>query len=371
MLSRDGMTKFRDQLLAVVNGLVGDYLVHSQNALAITADFFIDGAPLPRSRAAFAARDPQPSSRVVVLVHGLMGTERNWQPPRHRSAARGVSADTVSNATTEPASDAAPANSAAADITNELAVPDFGARLAVDHGFEPFYVRYNSGQAIPDSGVQLAALLQQLSECYPVAITELLLVGHSMGGLVIRAACHQAAMQQAPWLRLPMRAVYIGTPHRGAPFERIGRVTTNLLRAINDPVTRLLASIAGLRSAGIQDLGDADVRHEDRARRQPQLSLRDPRHPVPLLATMQHLLIAGAISDKAWLTALFGDSIVPLASARNDGGIDPHNVVTIEGIAHVQMLHDPRVYTALSKWLIAAPLSTTQHDLSTESTEST
>ena len=153
-----------------------------------------------------------------------------------------------------------------------------------------------------------------------------------------------------------MRAVYIGTPHRGASFERLGRVTTHMLAAINDPVTRLLASIAHLRSAGIQDLGDADVRHEDRARRQPQLSLRDPRHPVPLLVSMQHLLIAGTLSDKAWLTALFGDSIVPLASARDDGGFDARSVITIAGISHMRLLHDARVYAALSNWLGAAPL---------------
>ena len=370
MLCRNGMTKIRDQLLAVVNGLVGDYLVRSQNALAITADFFVDGAPLPRTRAAFAARDPQPSSRVVVLVHGLMGTERNWQPPVPRSAAVVAAAGAVSDDSAAPTGDAGPVDGMANDAPSELAaVPDFGARLANDHGFAPYYVRYNSGQAIADSGVQLAALLQHLSECYPVAITELLLVGHSMGGLVIRAACHHAAMEQAAWLRIPMRAAYIGTPHRKTPYERIGRVTANLLGAINDPVTRLLASIAGLRSAGIQDLGDADVRHEDRGRRQPQLSLRDPRHPVPLLATMQHLLIAGAISDKAWLSALFGDSIVPLTSARNDGGIDPHNVVTIAGITHMQMLHDPRVYTALSKWLGTAPVPKSQHNSPTEPTQ--
>ncbi len=345
MLCRSSMSKVRDQLLAVVNGLVGDYLVRSQNALAITADFFVDGVPLPPTRAAFAARVQQPSSRVVVLVHGLMGTERNWQPPMPPSAAKDAA---------DPATLPDPATTA---TLAKPTVPDFGAQLAADHGFVPFYVRYNSGQAIADSGVQLATLLNQLCDCYPVPITELLLVGHSMGGLVIRAACHQAAMEQSAWLRIPMRAAYIGTPHRGAPFERLGRVTTNFLAAINDPVTRLLASIAGLRSAGIQDLGDADVRHEDRARRQAQLSLRDPRHPVPLLASMQHLLIAGAISDKAWLTALFGDSIVPLASARNDGEIDPCNVVTIAGITHMQMLHDPRVYSALTNWLHAHQVS--------------
>jgi triacylglycerol lipase len=319
------VSRIRDQLLAVVNGVVGDYLVRSENTLAIDSDYFVAGKPLPHTTQAFATQFPDPSAKVVVFVHGLMGTERNWRiaPPK--------SVDAIA-----------------------VADEDFGIWLTRDVGYTALYVRYNSGQPIADSGAQFASLLDVLVRCYPREISHLLLIGHSMGGLVIRAACHQGSIDHARWLAIPTRAIYVGTPHRGAPFERLGRLGTNLLAAINDPVTRLIASIAQNRSAGIQDLGDADLRHQDRARRLPHYSLRDPRHPVPLLPNIKHLLIAGAISDKAWLSALFGDSIVPLASARYDGGIDPNNVVTITGISHTGMLTDSRVYQEMLRWISPA-----------------
>lgn len=311
------MAAFRDQLLAAVNGVFGDYLVRTSNGLAIDCGFFFNGAPLPHDPNAWRTVYPNATGRVVILVHGLMATERNWQNP--------------------------------ASATNPR--EDFGTRLAAEQGFTPLYVRYNSGQPIADSGAQFASLLDDVCALYPVPITELLLLGHSMGGLVIRAACYQGSHEGAAWLNVPTRAVYIGTPHRGAPFERLGRVTVRVLKAVNDPVTRAVATVANLRSAGIQDLGDADLRHEDRARRRPMLQLRDGEHPVPLLPHIQHLLIAGALSDKAWITALLGDAIVPLSSARYDGGVKANQVVTITGIGHGVMLRDDRVYRAVADWL--------------------
>ena len=95
------------------------------------------------------------------------------------------------------------------------------------------------------------------------------------------------------------RAIYLGTPHLGTPLERVGRVIAKLLRAVPDPYAQLAAQLAELRSDGVKDLGDADLRHQDRARGQPRIGLRDPRHPVPLLPELQHYLIAGSLSTDA------------------------------------------------------------------------
>src|SRR5262249_14992739 len=163
------------------------------------------------------------SSRVAVLVHGLMCTESVWRFP---------------------------------DGT------DYGTRLAADLGFTPLYVRYNSGRSIADSGASLARLLTALVEAYPCPIEEIAFIGDNMGGLVVRSACHAATMEQHRWLDLVRRAIYVGTPHLGAPLERLGRVVTSVLGAIDDPYTRLIAEVAELRSDGVKDLGDADLRHE-------------------------------------------------------------------------------------------------------------
>jgi pimeloyl-ACP methyl ester carboxylesterase len=231
---------------------------------------------------------------------------------------------------------------------------DYGARLAADLGYTPLYLRYNSGRSIADNGAALSQLLESLVESYPRPIDQLLLLGYSMGGLVIRSACHFAGLEQRSWLGKVKRAIYIGTPHRGAPLERAGRTIAGLLRAIPDPYPQLFGDIANLRSAGIQDLGLAHLRHEDRAAAVSDRLLRDPRHPVPLLASIQHYLIAGSWLRDPRLAALFGDAVVPLASATDGACFDaasralpPDHVKLFPGLAHLDLPRDALVYAAL------------------------
>ncbi len=305
-----------DLALSILNGVVGQHLARTRNPLATETGFFLHDAALGLTREALRAAYPQATKTVVVLIHGLMATEGHF---------------------------------AWADGS------DYGSRLAHDHGMTPLYLRYNSGQAIADTGAQLSSLLTQLLAVYPAPIEELVLIGHSMGGLVVRAACHVASLEGAPWLALARRAFYLGTPHRGAPLERVGRVLARVLRTIDDPYTRLIAEIADLRSDGIKDLGDAALRHEDRARRSsafPPLGLSDALHPVPLLPSITHYLIAGALSEQPYLGEALGDSLVPVSSAT-DGAVRPEHAQVLAGISHNALAHHPRVYEQLSAWLCA------------------
>ena len=284
-----------DIALAVLNGAVGDYLSRTDNALATPMDCL----DLGRGKV---------SSRAVVLIHGLMNTEAVWSFPDGQ---------------------------------------DYGSMLARDFGLTPRYVRYNTGLAISENGAALSRTLDGLVASWPVPLEELLLLGHSMGGLVARAACHVASLEAGSrWLPLVRRAIYVGTPHRGAPMERVGRVVAKVLSTIDDPVTRLIGEIANLRSDGIKDLGDADLRLEDRARRTDSISLRDARHPVPLLPSIRHLLVAGTISNEPWVSALFGDTIVPVPSATF--GLLTAKI--LPGVLHVPLAHDLQVYAALEAW---------------------
>ena len=313
------MSRGVDTALAILNGLVGDHLARTGNGLALSMELVHAGKPLPVTREPLRAAHPNATDRVVLLVHGSMGTEANWSFPDGS---------------------------------------DYGSMLARDLGFTPLYLRYNTGRAIADSGAELDALLQQLVSAYPVPLRELVPLCFSMGGLVLRAASHQASLQGHTWLKKVERAVYIGTPHRGSPVERAGRVVARTLRAIPDPYTQLLGQLGDLRSAGIRDLGDADLRHEDRARKA-GLWLRDPAHPVPLLADMQHFLIAGSLSADPRLAMLFGDAMVPVPSATADGCFDasqplpPSHVHLIHGVAHPMLTHHPEVYAQLRRWLEA------------------
>jgi triacylglycerol lipase len=303
--------------LGVLNGTLGDYLAQTGNGLATPMQLVVDGEPVALDRAALERAYPRAGSRVVLLAHGLMCTESVWDIPGGG---------------------------------------DYGAFLERDFGLSPLYLRYNSGLAIPDNGAELARLLESLTGAWPVALDEILLLGFSMGGLVVRAACHQASVGGMRWLSLVRRAIYVGTPHLGAPYERIGRVLSKLASVVPDPFARLAAQIGDLRSDGIKDLGDADLRHEDRARRRVG-SLRDPEHPVPLLPDIQHYIVAGALSTDPRLAMVFGDALVPMSSGTNglraEPGtlaLPPRHVRVFAGTAHMTLAHDPSVYEQIREW---------------------
>ena len=307
-----------DQTLAVLNGLVGDYLVREENPLATEMGCYRDGAPVVLDVASLARTYPDAGPRAAVFVHGVMTTESVWRFADGR---------------------------------------DYGSRLQASREITPFYVRYNTGRPIADNGVALAQLLDALVAAYPVPLSELILVGYSMGGLLLRSACHVAATQQLAWLARVKRAIYVGTPHLGAPAERVGRLVTKVLHTIPDPYTRLIGDLSNLlRSAGLKDLGDADLRHEDRAGPNGRLSLLDARHPVPLLPGIEHTLIAGSLSMDARIAALFGDAIVPISSAtlrnaeaRPELALPPDHVHVLPGRSHVDLAHDDEVQALLER----------------------
>jgi triacylglycerol lipase len=287
-----------EQLLAVLNGLVGHHLVASSNGLATRMAFYREGLALAPTADAWAAAYAGSSPRVVVLVHGVMCTETIWRM---------------------------------ADGS------DYGALLQRDHRFTPLYVRYNSGQSLSESGRQLSLLLEELCQLYPVPIEEIVLLGYSMGGLVVRAACHIGEVEKRRWLSEVKRAIYLGTPHLGAPAERLGRATSWLLRAIGNPYTRLIAEVGDLRSDGLKDLGHAALRTEDRVLGHALASLWNRDHPVPLSGGLEHHLIAGV-----------SDVVVPLSSASH-GKAFPRSTTVVPGVGHLDLPRHPMVYARISE----------------------
>jgi triacylglycerol lipase len=305
-----------EQSLAILNGVLGDHLARTANGLSTALSFVSEGVPVTVDRATFARVIPRAKPKVAVLVHGLMCTEQVWKM-----------------------SDGS----------------DYGSLLERDLAVTPLYVRYNSGRAIADNGAALSDLLEALGDAYPSMIEEIVPIGFSMGGLVIRSACHAAQKKGHTWLSRVRRAIYIGTPHGGAPLERAGRLLVRVLRSVPDPYTRLIADIGDLRSLGLRNLGDGHV-HEDQNACQTagSISLRDRRHPVPLLPEIQHYLIAGALAADPRLALWFGDALVPLSSATADACGDvrtamfpPDHVKVFHAFAHMRLAHDPAVYAQI------------------------
>ncbi|HTP45783.1 MAG TPA: alpha/beta fold hydrolase [Casimicrobiaceae bacterium] len=311
----------REALLAALNGVLGDYLEASSNPLAIPMHLRRGGIALPSEGRALAAAIPGAGGRLVVLLHGLCMNDLQWKRRGH----------------------------------------DHGAALARDLGYTPVYLHYNSGLHVSTNGRAFAAQLEELVRAWPVPLTELVLVGHSMGGLVARSACHYGALARHGWLRRLNKLVFIGTPHRGAPFERGGHWVDILLSASR--YTAPLARLGKIRSAGITDLRFGSLVDEDWEERGRFRRSDDIPTTVPLPKGVACYAIAGAIGKKAGRLGarLMGDGIVPLESAlgrhpdvRLALNFDESRRWVARGTGHLDLLSRPEVYAQIKRWLAAS-----------------
>ena len=142
-----------DTAASFLNGCFGDYLSDRDNGLAIDMAFYRNNLPLKLSPEALNAACPSPTGKLCVLVHGLCCHEGAWGFPGDHARS-------------------------------------YGSALQHDLGYTPFSLRYNTGLPIAYNGQTLDTLLERLLAAYPVPVDDLVLIGHSMGGLVLRAACH-------------------------------------------------------------------------------------------------------------------------------------------------------------------------------------
>ena len=257
----------RDAAVAALNGVAGDILQSSGNALAIDARFRRDGATLSLDALHLL---PDLGPKPLVLLHGSSMSDRQWLRGGH----------------------------------------DHGAALARDLGYTPIYFFYNSGLHISTNGRTLAALLDRLVAAWPVPVTSLTLLGHSMGGLIARSACHVA--ESHPWRSKLTKLVCIGTPHHGAPLERGGAWLQALLGASR--YSSPLARLAQVRSAGVTDLRYGLVLDEHWHDRDRFALGADPRARLALPVSVACYALAGTTARDASDT-LSGDGLVPVASA--------------------------------------------------------
>ena len=158
----------------------------------------------------------------MIFVHGVIETDEWWSGP---------------------------ARARAGDPT--AIGEDFGTRLTRDLA-STVQIRYNSGRHVSHNGADLADLLDELVTAWPRPVRRLVLVGHSMGGLVARSALHQAFERGRTWPHRTRHLVCLGTPHTGAPLERGANALAWGLRQLDEsaPFAALLAA----RSAGIKDM---------------------------------------------------------------------------------------------------------------------
>lgn len=250
-------------------------------------------------------REERPAERLVVFLHGLCMNERAWRGPAHAAFAR-------------------------------WARESLGAEVA--------YLRYNTGLRVSSNGAALAALLEREAPA-----REIVLIAHSMGGLVARSALHQARERDLRWPGSLRGLACLGTPHEGASLERLGNHANRLLRA--SPWTRPFMRLGDLRSDGIRDLRFGHLLEDD-WRERARDEVRPSRSAAPWADDVDHLLVAavrrgGAVEDP------IGDWLVCVASAwaRNAHPRAAARRELVRELDHLGLLADERVYALLADWL--------------------
>jgi hypothetical protein len=307
-------------VLGALCGLHGDALHQEGNELAIETTLREHRRDVAIDPSGLAGAFPEATSRLAVFVHGLCGTEETWWWFGGRSAS-------------------------------------YGSRLQRDLGFTPLYVRYNTGLHVSENGRRLSRLLAGVIGSWPMEVSEIVLLGHSMGGLVVRSACHYGERSLESWASAVRHVFCLGSPHLGAPLEKAANVAGWALDRL--PETRPLARIVNGRSAGIKDLRFGYLVDEDWRNRDPDARLENNRHHIPFLQTANYYYVGATLTadPRHPLGYLVGDLLVRFPSASGHDARGQHIPFHIDnghhagGLTHFHVLNDPDIYGQIHAWL--------------------
>jgi pimeloyl-ACP methyl ester carboxylesterase len=274
----------RENVISILNGVCGDHLYASHNPLAMPMMLL----------GSFANQ-----GKYALFMHGLCLNDSHWRQ-------------------------------------------DALVKQMQQLGYTPIFLRYNTGRRIFENGAELAALLARAlhgRHC------EIVVLAHSMGGLVLRSALHfngQSQNDTANWQQQIQRIVFLGTPHLGAPLERAGHWVETLWHSL--PFAAALAPIAGLRSAGITDLRRGQISSGD----------LDAIQQVQLPQDIACYAIAASLA-KAGKSSPLGDGLVPITSALAQGEnadvFAPERRAVLYGIGHIELLYAPSAVRQVRLWL--------------------
>ena len=328
---RDGgsrRTGLLDSLKAAVNGVVGEGLARRWPALAGEMSCSSRGHVLDLDGGGELL--PDATAHICVLVHALMTHEGSWK------------------------------------FEADGGTTDYGRLLEHDLGLTPVYVRYNTGRAIAANGAELDALLDRLLARWPVPVESVALVGHSMGGLVLRAAfrarggMRREARRSAGlpawrigrgWRARTSHVVLLGAPNAGAWGSRLSGSLADWLVTFGLPIA-VAAAFTG-SSEGMRELRHGIVEEPSGGRR----LLRRRRRELP--RQTQLLLVAGSVRGPDHLLSRFvGDGLVGSKSALGDAGSERRRVTfrdaevrTVPNHGHRSLATSPEVYEELSGWM--------------------
>jgi pimeloyl-ACP methyl ester carboxylesterase len=287
-----GGPRLAPSVQSAIAGVIGDRLRDEAHPMHFEMAVRLRGEDVPVDHAGLAAAYPRATGKVAVFLHGLCETEAVFAFRADRQ-------------------------------------PTY-AQTLVSAGWSPVFVRYNSGLSIRENGAALASLLQAVVASWPAPVDRMALVGHSMGGLVARAATGIAGSHD--WPTRVSDIVCLGTPHLGAPLALQASTGGRLLKLL--PESAAFGRIIDHRSLGIRDLEAA-------------LDLPNPEH-------VRYRLVSGQLKGVAGV--LLGDLLVRRGSAygrsRRSELFPGAEVVHLADTHHFGLLNHPDVHDKLKEWLV-------------------
>ena len=161
-------------LAPILHGAIGYKLAGFTEQTSIKLSFRMNRKDVGVRDLPLAGR-PGLRHTVVVFIHGMMYDEVVWISP-----SRGTEG--------------------------------FGPLMEKEVGVTPLYIRYNSGRHISQNGRELSGLLQDVVGRYGNSIESISIIGHSMGGLIAKSACHYGGQHKHKWMKKLSHMFLIGVP---------------------------------------------------------------------------------------------------------------------------------------------------------------
>ena len=300
------------RLVNILNGVMGDHLVNHKNPLAV---------PMVLYNRQNYVQTQDLSGRVIILCHGLCMSHLSWSIPNSNSLGESII----------------------------LSQPNSTV----------LYLNYNTGRRISSNGRSFSKILQNLVDDNP-DISQIDLIGHSMGGLVARSALFYGKEQGYHWVQRVGNLITLGSPHHGASLERIGVFVQEMISKL--PFAGSLAKLGDLRSAGIIDLRYGSVRDADWNTLESRSVLpQEFRHPARLPPHVRSYFIAGTLVEAHYdfkPASLLGDGLVAVDSALGENS-NEHTLFIPEGhkaifygVNHYNLLYSGRVHEQVIAWLL-------------------
>jgi pimeloyl-ACP methyl ester carboxylesterase len=309
----------KEIILSVLNGVIGDYLEEKENPLKITMQFRYQSKTLAIDPKSIKAAYPKVNGKILLMIHGSCMNDLQWTRKDH----------------------------------------NHGKIIATELNKTPIYLKYNSGLHISSNGKNLNNLLEELVKNWPVPIEEIVIIAHSMGGLVSRSALYYGEKNQKKWTKHVKKIVFLGTPHHGSYVERTGNYLDLILESIH--YAKPFARLGKIRSAGVTDLRYGNLIDEDWKDDHRFEIKNDKRRNIQLSKQIEFYTIAAVIGNEttSLSTQILGDTLVDVKSALGQHknpdknlNFKKENIWISYDSNHLDLISNPKILNKIKVWLV-------------------